>query len=50
MKMINIDWLYGSKNINDKKKFLIDYANLKHNIIYPQKNFVDQQKFEKYIK
>ena len=31
------------KSINDKKKFLIDYANLKHNIIYPQKNFVDHK-------
>ena len=32
------------KNINDQKKFLIDFANLTQNIISSQKNFTDNKK------
>lgn len=32
-----------AKTINDEKKFLIDYANLKQNIIINQKNFADEK-------
>ena len=38
------------KNINDQKKFLIDYANLTQNIISSQKNFIDNKNLKRILK
>ena len=37
------------KNINDQKKFLIDYANLTQNIISSQKNFIDNKNLNRIL-
>lgn len=38
-----------AKTINDEKKFLIDYANLKQNIIKNQKNFADEKNLKEIL-
>ena len=37
------------KNINDQKKFLIDFANLTQNIISSQKNFTDNKNLNRIL-
>jgi len=37
------------KSINDQKKFLIDFSNLKQNIICSQKNFTDYKNLKKIL-